>query len=99
MNHWACQSTKEDVIGAGVERAPRVSGGRDGRLHLEDRCITDVANVVRYTGFGHDFRRIEPAAFGPDGVLERDRGIVPSQPACISWPFLSCQLASAVTIA
>jgi putative flavoprotein involved in K+ transport len=86
--------TPRDVEAAGVRRAPRVTGVRDGRAVLEDGRIADVRNVVWCTGFGQDFSWIDLPAF--DGRPVHDSGVVRSQPGLyfLGLPFLT-KLASA----
>lgn len=71
---------EHDLVAAGVERAPRVAGVRDGRPLLADGRELDVANVVWCTGFDPGFSWIELPAFAPDGRPLERRGIVASEP-------------------
>jgi len=41
----------DDLRAAGIERVPRMAGGKDGHPVLEDGRVLDVANVVWCTGF------------------------------------------------
>ena len=70
----------KDLVAAGVQRAPRVVGLRDGLPMLEDERVLDVANVVWCTGFRTDFRWIDLPAFGDDGEPLHYRGVVESEP-------------------
>ena len=68
-----------EIAAAGIERAPRVVGVRDGKPLLEDGRVLDVANVIWCTGFRPGFSWIElpdPEAIEPP----HHRGIVPSIP-------------------
>jgi putative flavoprotein involved in K+ transport len=69
-----------DLIAAGVTRAPRVAGVRNGLPLLEDGRVLDVANVVWCTGFHPGFSWIDLPVFGPDGEPQHDRGVVSSEP-------------------
>jgi len=70
----------KDVVAAGVERVPRVTGVRNGKLVLEDGRVPDVANVVWCTGFAPDFRWIELPVFREDGYPVHYRGVVEREP-------------------
>ena len=70
----------KDLVAAGVQRAPRVVGVRDGLPMLEDERVLNVANVVWCTGFRTDFRWIDLQAFGDDGEPLHYRGVVESEP-------------------
>jgi putative flavoprotein involved in K+ transport len=69
-----------DLYSAGVERAPRFAGVRDGRPALDDGRALDVANVIWCTGFEPGFSSwIDLPVFGDVEPLH-ERGIVASQP-------------------
>jgi putative flavoprotein involved in K+ transport len=71
----------KDLVAAGVERVPRVTGIEDGRPLLADGRMLDVANVIWCTGFRTDFSWIElPDAFAPSGAPIQYRGVVASEP-------------------
>jgi putative flavoprotein involved in K+ transport len=70
----------KDLVAAGVERVPRVTGVRDGLPALEDERVLDVANVVWCTGFRTDFGWIDLPVFGDDGQPLHYRGVVESEP-------------------
>ena len=70
----------KDLAAAGVERAPRVVGVRDGLPLLEDDRLLDVANVIWCTGFRSDFGWIDLPVFGDDGQPVHSRGVVSSEP-------------------
>jgi putative flavoprotein involved in K+ transport len=78
-----------DLEAAGVERAPRVAGVRDGRPMLEDGRVLEVANVIWCTGFRNEFPWIHLPAFGDDGQPLHRRGVVESAPGLyfIGLPF------------
>jgi putative flavoprotein involved in K+ transport len=71
-----------DLVAAGVERAPRVSGVRDGKPVLEDGRVLDVANVIWCTGFhpGLSWVDVPKLVYGADGEPVHERGIVPGEP-------------------
>ena len=71
---------RKDIVRAGVERVPRVTGVRDGLPMLEDGRVLDVANVVWCTGFVPDFSWIDLPVFDADGEPRHERGVVPSEP-------------------
>jgi putative flavoprotein involved in K+ transport len=70
----------KDLTAAGVERAPRVIGVRDGLPVLEDERVLEVANVIWCTGFRTDFGWIDLPVFAADGQPLHNRGIVESGP-------------------
>jgi putative flavoprotein involved in K+ transport len=70
----------KDLAAAGVQRAARVVGVRNGLPLLADGRVLDVANVVWCTGFHPGFSWIDLPVFGPDGEPQHDRGVVPGQP-------------------
>lgn len=71
-----------DLAAAGVERAPRVSGVRDGKPLLEDGRVLDVANVIWCTGFhpGFSWVDVPKLVYGADGEPVHERGVVPGEP-------------------
>jgi len=70
-----------DLATAGVERAPRTAGVRDGLPLLEDGRVLDVANVIWCTGFHPGFDWIDLPIHGEhgpmhsSGVVEREPGL------------------------
>jgi putative flavoprotein involved in K+ transport len=70
----------KDLRAAGVERVQRVVGVQEGCPLLEDGRVLDVANVIWCTGFREDFGWIDLPAFGEDGELRHDRGVVEEVP-------------------
>jgi len=70
----------KDLIAAGVERTPRVTGVRDGLPLLADGRTLDVANVIWCTGFKLDLEWIHLPVLGVDGRPVQYRGVVASQP-------------------
>ena len=71
---------RKDLIRAGVERVPRVTGVRDGLPLLADGAVLDVANVIWCTGFVPDFSWIDLPVFDRDGEPRHERGVVRSEP-------------------
>jgi putative flavoprotein involved in K+ transport len=71
-----------DLSTAGVERAPRVAGVRDGKPLLADGRALDVANVIWCTGFhpGMSWIDLPSPVHGANGEPIHERGIVPSEP-------------------
>lgn len=66
--------------GVGVQRAPRVTGVRDGRPELADGRVLDVSNVVWATGYRPGFQWLTPAAVGPDGWPLHRQGVSTAVP-------------------
>jgi putative flavoprotein involved in K+ transport len=71
---------RKDLVNAGVERVPRVTGVRDGRPMLADGRVLDPANVVWCTGFVPDFSWIDLPVFDQNGEPTHERGVVRSEP-------------------
>ena len=69
-----------DLDGAGVRRAPRVVGIRNGLPLLADGRVLEVANVIWCTGFHPGFSWIDLPVFGTDGEPQHDRGVAAGQP-------------------
>jgi putative flavoprotein involved in K+ transport len=69
----------KDLVAAGVERVPRVTGVQSGLPRLQDDRSVDVANVVWCTGFHPGFSWIDLPVLGPQEPLHH-RGIVESEP-------------------
>jgi len=69
-----------DLAAAGVVRAPRMAGVRNGLPLLEDGRVLDVANIVWCTGFHPGFSWLDLPVFGRDGDPMHERGIVTSHP-------------------
>jgi putative flavoprotein involved in K+ transport len=74
------RTRSKDILAAGLERVPRVTGVQGGRPVLEDGRVLDVANVVWCTGFRTDFGWIDLPVFDEDGNPRHVRGVVDSEP-------------------
>jgi len=70
----------KELAAAGITRAPRVAGVKDGRPMLEDGRVLDVANVVWCTGFDPGFSWIDLPIFDADGELRHTGGVVGELP-------------------
>jgi putative flavoprotein involved in K+ transport len=70
----------QDLLGAGIERVPRIAGVTNGLPLLEDGRVLDVANVVWCTGFHPGFSWIDLPIFGEDGEPLHRGGVVDSEP-------------------
>lgn len=70
----------KDILAAGVERVPRVTGVKDGLPRLEDGRVLEVANVIWCTGFHQDFSWIDLPIFGEDRLPLHCRGVVDAAP-------------------
>jgi putative flavoprotein involved in K+ transport len=70
-----------ELDAAGVRRAPRVVGARDGKPVLEDgRVLNDVTNVIWSTGFDAGLSWIDLPIFDGNGEPRQVRGVVQSEP-------------------
>lgn len=88
----------EDLIRAGVQRAPRVAGVSGGLPLLEDGRILEVASVIWSTGFVRDFRWIRLPVFDTRGEPVHHRGVVQSEPGLyfVGLPYQSSLLSGFV---
>ncbi|MFN7996278.1 MAG: NAD(P)-binding domain-containing protein [Bryobacteraceae bacterium] len=64
----------QDLLNAGVQRVPHVTGVQNGRPVLADGTVLDVTNVIWCTGFTPGFSWIDLPIFGEDGRPAHDRG-------------------------
>jgi putative flavoprotein involved in K+ transport len=69
-----------ELAAAGIERAPRVTGARDGRPLLSDGRVLDVSNVVWCTGFYNGLSWVDLPVFDADGEPRHEAGVVPGEP-------------------
>ena len=71
-----------DLTAAGVERAPRVTGVRDGKPLLADGRVLEVTNVIWCTGFhaGLSWIDVPTPIHGADDEPVHERGIVAGEP-------------------
>jgi putative flavoprotein involved in K+ transport len=74
------RTRSNDILAAGVERVPRVTGVEAGRPVLEDGRVLDVANVVWCTGFRTDFGWIDLPVFDEAANPRHVRGVVDAEP-------------------
>jgi putative flavoprotein involved in K+ transport len=70
----------EQLAAAGVTRAARTIGVRDGRPLLDDGRTLDVTNVIWCTGFRGSFPWIELPIFDANGSPRHDGGVVTEVP-------------------
>jgi putative flavoprotein involved in K+ transport len=69
-----------DLAAAGVERAPKVAGVRNGQPLLADGRVLEVANVIWCTGFHPGFAWIALPIEGEHGEPRHKSGVVPGEP-------------------
>jgi len=70
----------KDLVGAGVQRVPRVTGVRDGLPVLEDGQVLDVESVIWCTGFRPGFSWIDLPILGDRQEPAHERGVVAGHP-------------------
>lgn len=89
---------RNDLIRAGIERVPRVTGVRAGLPMLADGGVLDVANVIWCTGFVHNFNWIDLPVVDRDGEPMHERGVARSEPGLyfIGLFFLSAASSSLI---
>jgi putative flavoprotein involved in K+ transport len=88
----------QDLVAAGVKRAPRVVRIENGRPVLEDGRMLDVANVIWCTGFHSGFSWIDLPVFDANGDATHDSGVVTSEPGLyfVGLKFLYAASSSAI---
>src|SRR5262249_21227210 len=69
-----------DLPVAGLARAPRVAGVRDGMPLLEDGTVLEVENVIWCTGFHPGFSWIRLPILDEMGEPRHERGITAEEP-------------------
>ena len=70
----------KELAAAGVTRAARTVGVRDGRPVLDDGTTPDVANVIWCTGFHGGFSWLDLPVFDDAGHPRHDSGVVKEIP-------------------
>jgi len=87
-----------DLSAAGVERAPRIVGVRDGKPLLEDGRTLTVSNLIWCTGFRPGFDWIELPIFDEHGDPKHESGVVTAQRGLyfLGLPFLHSMSSSMV---
>jgi putative flavoprotein involved in K+ transport len=70
----------KDLVGAGIERVPRVTGVKNGLPMLEDGRVVKVANVIWCTGYDAGFSWIDLPICDGTGLPIHEEGVVGSQP-------------------
>jgi putative flavoprotein involved in K+ transport len=87
-----------DLAAAGVERAPRVVGVRDGQPLLKDGRTLAVTTVIWCSGFHPGFDWIDLPVFGDDGEPRHRSGLVENQPGLyfVGLPFLHAMSSSMI---
>lgn len=87
---WPLVRTRsEDLVAAGVERVPKITGVQNGLPLLEDGRVLDVASVVWCTGLQPGFSWIDLPVFGEAGPIHQ-RGVVAAEPGLyfVGLPFV-----------
>jgi putative flavoprotein involved in K+ transport len=90
--------TSDDLIQAGIQRVPRMTGVSRGQPILEDGRVLDVANVIWSTGFIRDYSWIKLPVFNATGDTIHDRGVVQGEPGLyfVGLPYQSSLLSGLV---
>ncbi|MBN1148926.1 MAG: NAD(P)-binding domain-containing protein [Anaerolineales bacterium] len=71
---------RQEVINAGIECTPRVSGIQSGKPQTEDGQTLEVESIVWATGFHPDFRWINLPVFDEHGYPRHQRGVSQEAP-------------------
>ena len=74
------RTKSRELNAAGVERAPRVVGVKNGLPELEGGRVLDVKNVVWCTGYHPGFSWIDRPIFAENGEPMHDSGVVANEP-------------------
>jgi putative flavoprotein involved in K+ transport len=74
------RATRQELVNAGVELVPRVSGINSGKPQLEDSRVLPADGVIWTTGFRPDYQWIEIPIFDERGVPQHKRGVVLDYP-------------------
>jgi len=87
-----------DLAAAGVQRAPRVIGVRDGLPMLEDGRALEVRNVIWASGYQHAFDWIDLPILDAHGNPRHHCGVVPEQSGLyfVGLPFLYAMSSSMI---
>ena len=90
--------TSDDLIQAGIQRVPRVTGVSRGQPVLEDGRVLDVANIIWSTGFVRDYGWIKLPIFDAEGDPIHHRGVAPGEPGLyfVGLPYQSSLLSGLV---
>jgi putative flavoprotein involved in K+ transport len=70
----------KDLVGAGIERVPRVDGAKDGLPLLADGRTVSVANVIWCTGYNAGFSWIDLPICDGKGLPVHEEGVVQREP-------------------
>jgi putative flavoprotein involved in K+ transport len=71
---------RRQVLAAGVESTPRITGVQSGKPLLEDGLSLPVEAVIWATGFHPDYSWIDLPVFAEQGYPRHRRGVVPAAP-------------------
>jgi len=83
------RANRQEVLGAGVESTPRVSGVQSGKPQLADERSLPVEGVIWATGFRPDYKWIDLPVFDEYGYPRHQRGILQGAPGLffVGLPF------------
>lgn len=83
------RASRQEVLDAGIESMPRVSGVLSGKPKVEDGRSLPAEGVIWATGFRPDFKWIELPVFDENGYPRHQRGIVQGAPGLyfVGLPF------------
>jgi putative flavoprotein involved in K+ transport len=83
------RASRQEVVDAGIESTPRVSGVQSGKLQLEDGRVLPAEGVIWATGFRPDYKWIDLPVFDEFGYPRHQRGIIQEAPGLyfVGLPF------------
>jgi putative flavoprotein involved in K+ transport len=79
VGHPVVGVTPEDLLQAGIQRAPRMIDVTNGRPVLDAGQVLDVTNIIWATGFVRDYRWIKLPIFDSRRDPIHHRGVVQSE--------------------
>jgi putative flavoprotein involved in K+ transport len=88
------RATRQELAGAGVELAPRLSGIQSGNPQLEDGRVLPVEGVLWATGFRPDYDWIDLPILDEQGYPRHRQGVVENMPGIY---FVGLQFQTALT--
>jgi len=83
------RASRQEVLDAGIESIPRISGVLSGKPKVEDGRSLPAEGVIWATGFRPDFKWIDLPVFDENGYPRHQRGIVQGAPGLyfVGLPF------------
>jgi putative flavoprotein involved in K+ transport len=74
------RATRQEMVAAGIELAPRLTGVQSGNPRLENGRVLDVGSVLWATGYRPDYSWVQLPVFDEHGLPKHIRGVVREAP-------------------